>query len=163
MPVLRKYFPYHEFENKTADWGCFESMAPNMDDFSKGNEGDCQPLCEEHVYEVETVTEVKWPIGSEMRRMKNIANRSFDFMPSDEYILSHFGRIVIGYNKFEEKVVEEIRKQTAETVISSVGGLLGIFLGASIISVAEIFVAGISILINKSKNANYISKETAMV
>ena len=158
MYVLDKYFPYHEYESRTVDRACFNNVAGKVVD--DGNTGDCQPLCNEDVYEVEALTEVKWPIGSEMERMKNITYKAFGFMPSDEYILSNFGRIVIGYNKFEEKVVEEIEKQTIESVISSIGGLLGIFLGASFISLTEIFVAGISILIAKSKNENYSVKET---
>ena len=160
MFALKKYFPFDEFENKTEDRECFENMTTDLDDLDQDFGGHCQPLCKEQVYEVESVTEVKWPIGSEMRRMKDIAKRAFGFVPSDDYILSNFGRIVIGYNKFEEKVVEEIGKQTPESLVSYVGGLLGIFLGCSLISVAEIFVAGISFLIAKSKNENYSMKET---
>ena len=72
---------------------------------------------------------------------------------TDDYIYSNFGRVTIGYDEFEVDHSEEKPKYTVQKVLSDFGGLIGIYLGASFISMAELLAAGAYVLFGLLKKA----------
>ena len=107
---------------------------------------ECHLPCSEDRYEIKSFYETKWPVGQELERLKNIANKSFGLNASDDYIYSNFGRIVIGYDQFEVLHFQEHPRSSYNTLLSDIGGSMGIFLGASIISIAEVLVLVTSVV-----------------
>ena len=125
------------------------------------DENVCQLPCWEVKYEVKSHYETKWPIGYEMELVKNHANRSFGFWPTDDYVFSNFGRVVIGYDQFEVLHFEERPSSSPNKLLSDIGGSMGIYLGASIISITELFVVVSTLviaLLSKIKKVKYILK-----
>ena len=74
-----------------------------------------------------------------MLRSKTIVNQSLGIVADDSFLYSNLGRIVIRFDAFEEVIYEEQPKSTLSNLSSDIGGSLGISLGASGISILELF------------------------
>ena len=109
----------------------------------------CNQPCYQESHKVSAVTESKWPVGSEKTQMKRVINASMGIWPDDDFVSSNFGRLMIGYDKFEVIHMEEIPKSTVFSLVSNSGGIFGICLGASFISLLELLVRSLSKLAKK--------------
>ena len=67
---------------------------------------------------------------------------------TDEYIYSNFGKVLIAYDAFNVVEYEEKPKYNTQKVLSDFGGLIGIYLGASLISVIEILIVCVRLMVN---------------
>ena len=69
--------------------------------------------------------------------------------------------MVIGYDQFEVLHFEERPSSSPNKLLSDIGGSMGIYLGASIISITELFVVVSTLviaLLSKIKKVKYILK-----
>ena len=144
-PAYDYFFPYHLFTRKRANDTLVEECVQHYhENGTEINSASCNQPCYEELYKVSAVTESKWPVGSEKIRMKRIINASMGIWPEDDFVSSNFGRLMIGYDKFEVRHIEEIPKSTIFSLVSDTGGIFGICLGASFISLLELIVISIS-------------------
>ena len=141
QPILKKYFPRNSTQGK-INFTCLAEVSVQT------HKTNCHPPCWEEKYKIISRDETKWPFGEDLQMLKDITYRAFGFWPTDEYIMSSYGRISISYDKLEELHHTEKEHSTTATLLSDIGGLMGIFLGASLISVAEILIMGSSLLFN---------------
>ena len=141
-PILINYLPY-PYNGTRFNMTCMEELVG----LYMEKETDCQLPCFEEVYQIISREETKWPFGKDLERLKNVTEKSFGFKPSNEFVQSNFGRLWITYSQFEVITLEETPASTTEKLISDIGGLMGIYLGASMISVTEILAMVSSLLI----------------
>ena len=105
------------------------------------NRCNCPSPCHEIIYS-HTLSLTRWPLTSEVdrfaRQFENALNRNVSIMTRD-YISRNFLSLSIYFDEF---VYDEIIEEEAYSVyklISDIGGHIGLYLGASSISIIEIF------------------------
>ena len=69
---------------------------------------------------------------------KTVASKSDNWSQNVSYILENFAQVWIYFDSLEYTVTEQKVTLTYQTVLSDIGGLLGICLGASIVTLAEV-------------------------
>ena len=99
---------------------------------------DCPLPCFEEKYEVKAWTEMKFPLEPQLSFFRKIFYDMTGSNVTDEYIYSSIGRVGIGYEEFKDNYYEEKPRFTYQRVLSEFGGLMGIYLGASFISMLEV-------------------------
>ena len=141
---FRHFLPFGKGERIPYNDTCFEELDNNQ---AQASQCECRLPCYEEKYEVKSHSETKWPLEPELTLFKWGAFQGTGSWPDDDYIHSQFGRIQIGYDDFEVVHYEEQPKFNLQKLLSDFGGLIGIYLGASFISFAELFVVLMSLLL----------------
>ena len=145
---MEPYFPYDKLGPKVPyNQTCFRELIERGVANADGQSGyECPLPCHEEIYEVKAWSEMKYPLDPQLSRFKEMFSNKMGINVSDDYIYSNIGQLVIGYEDFQETVYEEKPKYTAQKVLSDFGGLIGIYLGASFISMAELVAFSIYLI-----------------
>ncbi|XP_021339184.1 acid-sensing ion channel 5-like [Mizuhopecten yessoensis] len=75
------------------------------------------------------------------------------FFPNKSYISSNFIDLTLFYNSLSETVVEEVPAKMLNDIVGNVGGQMGMFLGASILSIVEL-IEFLCLLIAKQRSVS---------
>ena len=106
------------------------------------NECKCQIPCDQIEYETQT-SYMKWPQSWELQRLRPILSDVTGIPEKDidaEFMRKHLIQVSIFYaDLIETTIIEEV-VYGFEKVISDFGGQMGMFLGASFLSLAEIII-----------------------
>ena len=103
---------------------------------------DCRLPCLQTVYETQ-VTYRSWPQSSQLKQLLSIFHEVTGLSERDmdiELIKKHFVQVTIYYPDLVETEIIEKEAYGIEKVISDFGGQMGMFLGASFLSLIEIIV-----------------------
>ena len=135
------YFPYHKYSKVEFNKTCLHTLK-----FDKNV--PCHLPCYEVRFEIKAQSESRWPLEPELGRLRKSVSSMLKFNVSNEYIYSNFGKVLIAYDALDVKHYEEKPKYNTQKVLSDFGGLIGIYLGASLISMVEIFIVCGRLLVN---------------
>ena len=89
-----------------------------------------------------TLSSTAWPSLADLPFYKRIFEAALDLPAgiSDEYVHQNFLKVNIYYDDLGYEVIQEKKEWTHQKLISDIGGQMGIWIGASIFSLAEIIV-----------------------
>ena len=118
---------------------------------TSGPTTDCPLPCFEEKFEIRTSSESLFPLEPQLGIFKELFLHHKGFLPTDDYIRSNIGRLVIGFDDFRVDTFEEKPRYTIQKVLSDFGGLIGIYLGASFISMAELMAALMGLIVTAIK------------
>ena len=149
MPSVRAFmhapeYPIHD--NSARFWACLTGNQSSID-YTKC---ECRPHCYEEVYKL-TVSRSTWPQNwqtrSFARLIKGVEEKELNL--SAEEIRDRLIKVVIYYEDFMETIYEEIPLYNILSIVSDLGGQMGLFLGASLLSLAEIVALMIGVMKRK--------------
>ncbi|XP_042860296.1 degenerin-like protein unc-105 [Penaeus japonicus] len=107
----------------------------NFEFLSRADSCDCVSPCEETVYNVQTTyTNPNLKFYAVAQNMKNLYTGSDLCSDGD----NNTARLHVYLNSLDHEEVEEFASYTWETLLCNVGGNFGLFIGLSIVSVAEV-------------------------
>ncbi|RNA01792.1 acid-sensing ion channel 2 isoform X2 [Brachionus plicatilis] len=115
----------------------FECIQKERDQFYFANKSSeclnkCPSECEKIIYFKQMYTA---PIASE----KFLINPLNDLIVSGPFMLFKNVHINVFFNEMEYEVINEYPSMTFEALVSNVGGIFGLFIGISLLSIAELF------------------------
>jgi hypothetical protein len=116
------------------------------------NDCDCPIECDHDFYKysisfLEFPTRYYLPYLIESKLIKTIFNQSLnDSLESFELLRKNVARVEINYQDMMQTFISEYPKMQSTDLISSLGGILGLFLGLNFLSLIEIFDFSIQIL-----------------
>ena len=117
-------------------WHCVKKAVAQV----KQAKCDCRQTCEQEVYETKT-NRNPWPQAFQASSLLPII-RASSVKPKNNYtvdeIRARMIKLSISYENKAETTQEEKKLYTLSSVISDLGGQMGLFLGASLLSLAEI-------------------------
>ena len=131
------------------------SKYPVQADFKNGSYRQCVrrslPLidyqncdCREHCYDETYITVTNrspwpphWEISSLVKLIDSVEGKTNNTLSAND-ISERLMKLSIYYNEFKERVSEEKPLYDVLTIISDLGGQMGLFMGASLLSLAEI-------------------------
>eukprot|EP00794_Sanderia_malayensis_P019902 gene19902-21846_t len=122
---------------------------------------DCPPACKEIVYH-KTISRNKWPtrVHADLLRsdsqLKERLNISANMMTPD-YLQQRFAQIRIYFNDFMVEEVTEEELYDRSRLFGDIGGLMGLAIGASVISIIELAWVG-AMLVKKLVQKYLISQ-----
>ncbi|CAF0818529.1 unnamed protein product [Brachionus calyciflorus] len=127
----------------------FNCLLKAKDLFYRRNRSiDCFKLCPNECYKVVYNKRI---FTTNFISSKFYTNGLAEFFPNFIYDTKSIG-INVYFEEMEFNVVEEMPAMTLETLISNIGGSLGLFIGISILSLAELFEIVLNILWTFIKN-----------
>lgn len=148
-------FPLIGSESNRTFWNCIFNNY-NANDPSKC---DCKPPCYEETYEIVT-NRNPWPgkrsvqyLSKLVNKFEGIKNRNLSLNELRERLVM----VSVYYEDFNEKIYEEVPLYDVISTLSNLGGQMGLFLGASLISVAELLSLSVTFLKRKFKRRNSVS------
>ena len=142
--ALKPYFPKENYDEVEFNQTCLDSLV-----LKQGYRyGVCPLPCHEVKFDVKVQTETKWTLGTDLTTFKRKISNMLESNVTDEYIYSNFGKVLIAYDAFNVVEYEEKPKYNTQKVLSDFGGLIGIYLGASLISVIEILIVCVRLMVN---------------
>ena len=144
---IRRFFPFKKYGTARPDNECLQKLMKTTKIFGSEATPECPLPCFEEKYEIKSSTVSKYPLEPQLSMYKKLFLQEKRFIASDYYIRSNIGRVVIGFDDFQEVSYEEMPKYTMQKVLSDFGGLIGVYLGASFISVAELLAVGMYLLV----------------
>ena len=100
----------------------------------------CAPHCYEETYSI-TTSRNPWPLKWQRSTLSNMVNKLEGVQNRNlslEQIRNRLTKVSIYYETFKETIYEETPLYDFVSISSNLGGQMGLFLGASIISIAEI-------------------------
>ena len=101
---------------------------------------DCAPHCYEETYSI-TTSRNPWPLKWQRSTLSNMVNNLEGVQNRNlslEQIRDRLTKVSIYYETFKETIYEETPLYDFVSISSNLGGQMGLFLDASIISIAEI-------------------------
>ncbi|XP_065066813.1 acid-sensing ion channel 4-A-like [Rhopilema esculentum] len=133
-------------------WKCFIKSIAKYD-YRKCN---CSPICEEETYEVK-VNRNPWPQSWQASSVSHIvsAMKGVKSVSPDE-VRERLMRLSVYYDEMTETTFEEKEMYDLSAFTSDLGGQMGLFLGASLLSLIEIFALLFSFLGNKFFGSNRV-------
>eukprot|EP00794_Sanderia_malayensis_P009292 gene9292-10273_t len=140
MPFVRYLFPKMSFDHSTEK---SRPCAENFFAFQFNMEAcKCNAPCFEVVYE-KTIHTMQWPQGNQLQQLKDAIrqspiNQSFQHLTEEDF-KKNFIRLQIKFPRSIIHLMEEEALYSAGSFVSEIGGLMGLFLGASLISLVEVF------------------------
>ncbi|CAH3139010.1 unnamed protein product [Pocillopora meandrina] len=126
--------------------------------FDNGNCSKCQERCREDIFKT-TVSLAKWPSiqyrDTLIAKTHEEHNRNHSEETSD-----HFLKLKIYYGELDFEVIEEEEAYTMPSFLSDIGGLMGMWIGISVLTIVELLelIAVLFITVFKmySKKANRV-------
>eukprot|EP00795_Rhopilema_esculentum_P002064 gene2064-17631_t len=133
-------------------WNCIIKSIVKYD-YQKCN---CSPICEEEAYEVK-VNRNPWPQSWQASSVSHIvsAMKGVESVSPDE-VRERLIRLSVYYDEMVESTFEEKEVYDLSAFTSDLGGQMGLFLGASLLSLIEIFALLFSFLSNKFFGSNKV-------
>jgi hypothetical protein len=111
----------------------------------------CPLECETIKYDLKLVSAPLKDVARSLVRRKRFNNSMFGNQTDEEYIAS-IGRISIYYEDLSYIEIIEIPKYLWISLISNIGGALGLFLGMSILSIFEVIELALSLFLKFFNN-----------
>ena len=108
--------------------------------------------CELPCHETDFLTPVfysKWPAQSDMRYYKFIFSQALGLdaaTVTDDYIRSNFARINLFYSDMSYEEIREKGSYTWDYMVSDMGGQMGVWIGASVFSMAELIYLSVQLV-----------------
>ena len=107
---------------------------------------NCPLLCEEEKFTM-TASSSKWPSKTDMPYYKTVLAKILQRKNvTDEFIHDNLLAVYIYYDSMSYEQIEELAVVTLPALLGGIGGVLGLFVGASFYSIAE-FLAFIAVVI----------------
>ena len=115
----------------------------------------CPVACTETRF-IPTLSFTTWPSLADLPFYKRIFVAALGLPAgiSDEYVHQNFLKVNIYYEDLGYEVIQEKEEWTYQKLISDVGGQMGIWIGASLFSIVEIFVFVLNIIRKVIFNCN---------
>ena len=141
FPELKMFMKAPEFPipadiTNLSFWRCVGNALPQI----SYQNCDCRENCDDETYTT-TVNRHPWPqrfqAPSLMELISSVERKSVSELTASD-VRDRLIKISIHYQDFKEHVSEEKPLYDFSTIISDLGGLMGLFLGASLVSLAEI-------------------------
>ncbi len=159
-PLFRYLVPWRSFNHSTAESiNCANSFQATSFDRSLCN---CRPKCRDTAY-TQMVQSIKWPTALQMKDLRSaLANSTFrnSFQNlSDEELRDSFVNLNVRFADQNKQIVKEQAVYTLGSLISELGGLMGLFMGASCISLIEVlllFLTSMKKFLNRNKEVQDI-------
>ena len=122
--------------NTTEEKDCVDTFLLN---FSMKFSGcDCPPRCKDILYDVSTST-APWPSKANLKRWVTKVNRKKSSANiSEDYIRANYAAIQVYYRDFTTERAEHLPAYDWNSFLSDCGGQMGLWIGASVFSVAEL-------------------------
>ena len=101
---------------------------------------DCPELCYDETYTTVTTHSPwppRWEVASLLKLIDTMEGKANETLSAND-IRERLMKVSIYYNEFKEYVAEEHPLYDILTIISDLGGQMGLFMGASLLSLAEI-------------------------
>ena len=98
---------------------------------------DCQIPCTEDKYE-KTLSFIRWPSIHQMNNIRQQAPSDVDI--SEAILNKKLLKISVFYGEMTHEIITEAPEWTFTSLLSDIGGTMGIWLGASIFSLTELFI-----------------------
>ena len=134
--AMEPYFPKENYRKVEFNKTCLDNLV-----LKQGYKYDVCPLpCHEVKFDIKVQTETKWPLENDLTAFRKMVSNMIESNVTDEYIYSNFGKVLIAYDTFDVVEYQEKPKYSTQKMLSDFGGLIGIYLGASLISMIEIFI-----------------------
>lgn len=118
-----------------GDDACLISIIPTCSDFKNNDyytgKCDCKPSCEEITYTA-SLSSLRYPSDVGYNHMENVENRTKEYMEKNYIWLDVF------YKNMEFITIIQNPAMTLTQVIGDIGGQLGLCLGASLVTIAEL-------------------------
>ncbi len=108
---------------------------------------DCPTPCHEVLYDVKVIRK-PWPPAWLTKKYKNSFAQALNKTESEisGEVLRNFLKISIYFDDFTTTLVNEKEVYSYESLLSGIGGLMGLYLGASLISIIEMIWSAIKFL-----------------
>lgn len=114
---------------------------------------DCPPLCEEVVYPIAATTMLPWPENNQKVLFRKLLSNTFpDEIVDENFVKNHIARLDVLFDTFEATHIIEREKYPFENLASDIGGVTGVYLGASLISLCELVLIPIYAFCGKKNN-----------
>ncbi|ESP02942.1 hypothetical protein LOTGIDRAFT_156898 [Lottia gigantea] len=129
---------FGEFENCTTDnvmagVDCYSNYYPLLkSQADKGDICDCPDTCAVSSYSID-LSFGYFPTTSVSQRLVDIG-----YIPDVQYARDNLLKFRINFKTLVEEIIEYVPEYSAETMIGTIGGHLGLFVGASILTIFEI-------------------------
>ena len=139
-PDMKVFMKAPNYQNATRAkdyWQCFSKKRDNVD-YTKCN---CKPHCHEEIYRFTASRSTwpqKWEAASLARFLNNVEGKN-DRNLSVQDIREKLIKVSIYYENFQQTIYEETPLYELVSIASDLGGQMGLFFGASLLSIAEIF------------------------
>ena len=158
---LEAYFPFERLGvgSVPLNYTCVNEVFNGYNNHEGNSLSMCPLACSEVKYEVTTSSEMVFPLEPQLGDFKKLFSNYTGTNVSDKFIYSSIGRVIIGFEDFTEIRYEEIPKLTVQKVLSEFGGLLGVYLGASFISLFELLSLAIYLFAVFVKNLKKKSQQ----
>ncbi|XP_071851417.1 epithelial sodium channel subunit beta-like isoform X1 [Apostichopus japonicus] len=128
---------------------CLQSIQRRF--HSNGLECHCPVPCHEFIYNTK-ISSAVWPSEMYQYHLHNEFNVTDDdsinvnLWKDIAVTRKNLLRVKVYFEELNYQLVEQIKTYSLATMLSSFGGLLGLFLGFSLITVFEVFVLGVKIV-----------------
>lgn len=113
-------------------------------------DSSCTQPCDEGSYDI-TVSSSKWP-SSSLTLIGECTEGQYYNQTCYEMYTNNGALVEIYYEKLNYETMDESAAYTVSTLLSNIGGQIGLWLGMSVISVIEIIV----LIIQVSSNSNIV-------
>ncbi len=157
LDYYRPFLPLDEYPKQSWHMEaepCYEKLSK----LYRANNCNCRLPCYEELYEVDT-SHSPWPqkwqakyYSQMLAERLGVKNRSFSF----EEIKKRLIKVSFYYENLVVETHTERERYTFESIVSDFGGQMGLFLGASVLSLVEVFLLacnGLMALFNKKRNS----------
>ena len=98
---------------------------------------DCQIPCKEDKYE-KTLSFIRWPSSHEMNKIHQQAPSNVNI--SEAILNKNLLKISVFYGEMTHEIINEAPEWNFTSLLSDIGGTMGIWLGASVFSLTELFI-----------------------
>lgn len=104
----------------------------------------CPPPCHEFIYNTQTTFSL-WPDTKnyhilKTRLLKNKNLHVYNILRSTQLARENLVKVKIYFQELNYELVDQVPAYTFETVLGTMGGLLGLYIGFSLITVVETFI-----------------------
>ena len=111
---------------------------------------NCPIPCEETIYTVTSISSIPWPNAENSNIFrKEISNIFPRENVTDDFVRKHVARVEISFDFLQVTNIREKERYSITNLFSDFGGITGVYLGASFISILELFFLLIAQLKNK--------------
>ena len=98
---------------------------------------DCQIPCKEDKYE-KALSFIRWPSSRQIDSIRQQAPSSLNI--SEALLNKNLLKLSVFYGEMTDEIITEAPEWTWTSLLSDIGGAMGVWLGASIFSIIELFI-----------------------